>query len=157
MFTKLLKVTELILELMLINFSLIVKQAIFADVNHAWIRSSWDQPVLSNEGKVYCSRKQRGPLIGLELTTDRHPPIMNQTCYPLRHAAPFKTLTGGEMPITLPETQMIMKYKKCACVCSRVNARELYLLLYSIAITAHLLSTLNIVNCILITSREEMV
>ena len=95
---------------MLINFSLIVKQAIFADVNHAWIRSSWDQPVLSNEGKVYCSRKQRGPLIGLELTTDRHPPIMNQTCYPLRHAAPFKTLTGGEMPITLPETQMIMRW-----------------------------------------------
>ena len=69
MFTKLLKVTELILELMLINFSLIVKQAIFADVNHAWIRSSWDQPVLSNEGKVYCSRKQRGPLMGLEPTT----------------------------------------------------------------------------------------
>jgi len=48
-----------------------VKQAMFAYVNHARIRS-WNQPVLSNEGKVSCSRKQRGPLLGLELTTDRH-------------------------------------------------------------------------------------
>jgi len=48
-----------------------VKQAMFAYVNH----------VLSNEGKVSCSRKQRGPLLGLELTTDRHR-------YALRHAAP---------------------------------------------------------------------
>ena len=40
-----------------------------AYVNHARIRS-WNQPVLSNESKVSCSRKQRGPLMGLELTTD---------------------------------------------------------------------------------------
>jgi len=39
--------------------SLIVKQVIFAYVNHARIRS-WNQPVLSNEGEVPCSRKQRG-------------------------------------------------------------------------------------------------
>ena len=30
---------------------------------------SWNQPVLSNKGKVSCSRKQWGPLIGLEPTT----------------------------------------------------------------------------------------
>ena len=57
-----------------------------AYVNHAQIRS-WNQPVLSNEGKVSCSRKQRGPLIGLELTTDRYPLITSQTRYPLRHIA----------------------------------------------------------------------
>ena len=43
----------------------------FAYVIHARIRS-WNQPVLSNEGKgkVSCSRKQQGPLLGLKLTTD---------------------------------------------------------------------------------------
>jgi len=30
-----------------------------------------NQPVLSNEGKVSCWRKQLGLLMGLELTTDR--------------------------------------------------------------------------------------
>jgi len=42
-----------------------VKQAIFAYVNHARIRS-WNQPVLSNEGKVCCSRKQREPVMGAQ-------------------------------------------------------------------------------------------
>ena len=37
-------------------------------------------------GKVSCSRKQREHLMRLELTTDKHPPITNQTRYPLRHA-----------------------------------------------------------------------
>mgnify|MGYP000488247438 CR=1 FL=1 len=59
-----------------------------AYVNQARIRS-WNEPVLSNEGKVSCSRKQRGPLLGLELTTDRHPPTTSQTRYPLCHAAPY--------------------------------------------------------------------
>ena len=36
--------------------------------NHAPIRS-WNQPVLSNKGNVSCSRKQRGPLMGLEPTS----------------------------------------------------------------------------------------
>jgi len=49
-------------------FSLIEKQAILL-VNHTQIHS-WNQPVLSNESKVSCSRKQRGPLLGLELMTD---------------------------------------------------------------------------------------
>jgi len=53
---------------------LIAKQVIFAYVNHARIRS-WNQPVLSNEGKVSCSTKQRQPLMGLELKTDKHPRI----------------------------------------------------------------------------------
>ena len=58
----------------------------FAHVNHARIRS-WNQPVLSNESKTSCSRKQRGPLMELELATDRYPPITSQTRYPLCHAA----------------------------------------------------------------------
>ena len=67
------------------QFSSIVKQAMFAYGNHAQIRS-WNQPLLSNEGKVSCSRKQPEPLMGLKLTTDRHPPITSQKRYPLRHA-----------------------------------------------------------------------
>jgi len=39
-------------------FSSIAKQATFAYVNYAPI-DSWNQPVLSDEGKVSCSRKQR--------------------------------------------------------------------------------------------------
>ena len=66
---------------------MILKLALFAYVNHTRIRS-WNQPVLSNKGKVSCSRKQLEPLMGLEIKTDRHPPITSQTRYPLRHAAP---------------------------------------------------------------------
>ena len=36
--------------------------------NHAQIHS-WNQTVLSNMGKVSCSRKQQGPLMGLEPPT----------------------------------------------------------------------------------------
>ena len=53
--------------LVYIYFSLNVKQ-FFAYVNHAQIRS-WNQPVLSNWSNVSCSRKQQGPLMGLELTS----------------------------------------------------------------------------------------
>jgi len=59
-----------------------VKQAIFAYVDHTRIRS-WNQPVPSNESAISCLRKQRGSLMGLELTTDRYPPITSQTSYPL--------------------------------------------------------------------------
>jgi len=38
------------------------------DVNHTRIRS-WDQPVLSNDGKVSCPRKQREHVVGLGLTS----------------------------------------------------------------------------------------
>ena len=69
-------------------FSSIVKQAFFSYVNHAWI-CSWNQPVLSNEPKAFCLRKPWKPLMGLELTTDKHPPITSQTRYPLRLAAPL--------------------------------------------------------------------
>ena len=61
----------------------------FAYVNHARMRS-WNQPVLSNDGKASCSRKQRGPLLGLELTTDRHPPTTSQTRYPLLETVEFR-------------------------------------------------------------------
>ena len=71
-----------------------MKQAMFAYVNHAQILS-WNQPILSNEGKVSCSRKQGWLLLGLELTTDRHPSTTSQTRYPLRHAAPQKKLWTG--------------------------------------------------------------
>ena len=47
--------------------SSIVKKTLFAYENHAQILS-WNQPVLSNEGKVSSSRKQWEPLMGLELT-----------------------------------------------------------------------------------------
>ena len=47
----------------LIQFSSIVKQAMFAYVSHARIRS-WNQPVLSNEDKVSFSRKHREPCWG---------------------------------------------------------------------------------------------
>ena len=33
------------------------------------VKSRPNQPVLSNKGKVSCSRKQQGPLVGLEPTT----------------------------------------------------------------------------------------
>jgi len=49
---------------------LIVRQEIFAYVNHARIRSC-NQPVLSKEGKVSGYRKQFEPLMKLEFTNDR--------------------------------------------------------------------------------------
>jgi len=54
----------------------------FAYVNHAQIHS-WNQPVLSKENKVSCSRKQRGPLVGFELTTGRYPPTTSQLENPI--------------------------------------------------------------------------
>ena len=71
-----------------------MKQALFAYVNHARIRS-WNQPVLSNESKVSCSRNKRGPLMGLELMTDKYPSITSQTRYPLRHAASMYVFNNG--------------------------------------------------------------
>ena len=40
-----------VVEFILIDFSLIVKQAVFAYVNYTRLRS-WNQPVLNSEGKV---------------------------------------------------------------------------------------------------------
>ena len=73
----------------------------FAYVNHARIRS-WNQPVLSNEGKVSCSRKQRGPSLGLKLTTDRYPPTTSQTRYPLRHATSLIGLINNNCIYIVP-------------------------------------------------------
>jgi len=55
-----------------------VKQEVFSNENHAEICDS----VLSNDGKDSCSRKQREPLVGLVLITDR------LRVRPLRLAAP---------------------------------------------------------------------
>ena len=41
--------------------------------------------------KFLAQGKQQGPLMGLELTTDRYPPITSQTRYPLRHASKVNT------------------------------------------------------------------
>ena len=71
----------------------------FDYVYHARIHS-WNQPVLSNEGKVSCLRKQRGPLLGLELTTDRHPPTTSQTRFPLRHGAPKHWVTQQHIVVS---------------------------------------------------------
>ena len=75
---------------------------LFAYVNHAQIRS-WNQPVLNNESEVSYSRKQRRPLLGLKLTTDRYPPITSQTRYPLRHAA-FELFIESYMSCHLIQT-----------------------------------------------------
>ena len=65
-----------------------MKQALFTYVNQSRI-GFWKQPVLSNESKVSSSRKQQEPLMGLEPTTDRHPPTTSQMRYrALRQAAP---------------------------------------------------------------------
>jgi len=48
---------------------LIEKQATFAYVNHAQIRS-WNQLVLRNEGKVSCSMKQRPGAFDMARTHD---------------------------------------------------------------------------------------
>jgi len=42
----------------------------FADVNYSKV-CPCNQPVLSNESKVSCSRKQWEPLMGFKLRTDR--------------------------------------------------------------------------------------
>jgi len=55
-----------------------VKQAIFTYVNHAQT-CYWNQPVLSNKGNVSFSRKQREPMMGLELMTDRLQSVTSQT------------------------------------------------------------------------------
>ena len=68
----------------LMYFSSIANKATFAYANHAQIRS-WNQPVLSNEGKVPCSRKQREPLLETGLKTDKHPPTTSHTRYPVHH------------------------------------------------------------------------
>ena len=54
-------------------------------LNHAEIYS-WNHPDLCNEGKVFCSRKQRKHLIVFKLTYDRHPLITSRKCLPLCHA-----------------------------------------------------------------------
>ena len=55
--------------------------------NHAQIHSR-NQPVLCNEGKVTCSRKQREPLMVFKLKTDQ---LQVRCAYPLGHAALLKT------------------------------------------------------------------
>ena len=63
-------------------------------VNHAWFRS-WDQPVLNNEGKVTCSRKQHEPLIWLKLMTRCYIPVFKEFGlhrYVMKHGCVFVCL-----------------------------------------------------------------
>ena len=46
-------------DISVVYFSSIGNKLLFSYVNHARIRP-WNQPVLSNQSKVSCSRKQRG-------------------------------------------------------------------------------------------------
>ena len=48
------------------NFSGLLRRPVFTYVTHARIHSG-NQSVLSNEGNVYCSMKQRESLMGIEL------------------------------------------------------------------------------------------
>jgi len=48
-----------------IYLSFIVNQAILINVNHVEI-CSWNQPVLGNEGRVFCSGKQWEPINGVQ-------------------------------------------------------------------------------------------
>ena len=52
--------------------------------NHAPI-GSWNQPILSNERKLSCSRKQRGPSMGLEPTTSTLGVRRLVILYPWKH------------------------------------------------------------------------
>ena len=54
--------------------------------NDARLRS-WNQPVLSNKGKVSCSRKRTGVF---DEARTHYFHITSQTCNTLHHAAPFK-------------------------------------------------------------------
>ena len=60
---------------------------IIAYVNQAVI-SSWNQPVLSNEGRVSYSQKHYEPLMGFKLTPDLHKKITCQMCIPIGNTAP---------------------------------------------------------------------
>ena len=60
----------------------------FAYINHARICSG-NHPVLSDEHKVFCSKKQWKPLVGLELTTDRYQQITPWCC--LHTRVPYTT------------------------------------------------------------------
>ena len=54
--------------------------------NDARLRS-WNQPVLSNKGKVSCSRKRTGVF---DEARTHYFHITSQTCNTLHHTAPFK-------------------------------------------------------------------
>ena len=55
--------------------------SLFAYVNHVQI-SSWNQPVLSNECNVFCSRKQWKSMTGLVLMTDQLRVRCSNHCIP---------------------------------------------------------------------------
>jgi len=61
-----------------------------AYVNEARIRSC-NQPVLSNEGRVYCSMKQREPLVQKAAPKSLMPELyISQTLICFRHVTIFK-------------------------------------------------------------------
>ena len=70
----------------------------------------------SNEGKTSCQRKQRDPLMGLQLKTDRYLPITSQTRYPLRHAAP-QILLNLTIKYVYQDLQVLLIFKSTTFEC----------------------------------------
>ena len=56
--------------------------------------------------------KQRGPLLGLDLTTGRYPLITSQTRYPLRHAASVKQQQQHQQQQQQQQQQHITNYNQ---------------------------------------------
>ena len=80
--------------------------------NHARILS-WNQIVLSNEGKVSGSRKQRGPLMGLKSTTSTLRVRCATHCAKLniRSAIGNYKLLNDQLDIQLSIQHAVGKYK----------------------------------------------
>ena len=74
------------LNLSCLYIAVFVNEYIIAIRPSIYFSSIVNQPVLSNKGKVSCSRKQQGAFDGSQ-THDLH--ITSQTCNSLRHAAPI--------------------------------------------------------------------
>ena len=72
-------------EFILIYLNSNVKQVFLAYVNYSCVHF-WNQPVLSNEGKISCSMNQQKHLMGIEFTHGR---LGVQMRYPLCHTTPL--------------------------------------------------------------------
>ena len=95
---------------------------LFSYVNHARIHS-WNQPVLSNSSKGLFTRKQRGPWMRLELTTDRYPP----TRYPLRQAAYY--LGNIVVILILHYKPVVFNLNFIYCTTIKKQAKQLILIM----------------------------
>ena len=126
----------------LIYFSLMVKQENFAFVEHARI-SSWNQPVLSIEGKVsYWSWSKQLWWSPNSQLTDIHR-IKSQTCHPMRHATPisleqsFYSQTFELVKITIFQVYNLVEVRSpitscMLCYCLRLSKHMASHLLFTL-------------------------